>query len=140
MVTDGDSYMFEDAESDEPNAAIFSKTDLTINGSGSLTVKANYNDGITSKDDLKIVSGDITVDAANDAIKGKDCLGIKEATVTVTAGGDGHAGQQRHRGRQGFRLHLGRRHRHHRRARTASRRRPTLLVARRRPHDCDRWR
>jgi hypothetical protein len=42
-VTDGDSYILEDAESDEPNAAIFSKDDLTINGNGSLTVNANYN-------------------------------------------------------------------------------------------------
>jgi hypothetical protein len=58
-VTDGSSYVFEDASSDEPNAAIFSKDDLTINGGGSLTVNANYNDGITSKDDLKITGGSI---------------------------------------------------------------------------------
>ena len=49
-VTDGDSYIFEDTESDEPNAAIFSKDDLTINGSGSLVINANYNNGITSKE------------------------------------------------------------------------------------------
>ena len=89
QVTDGDSYVLEDAESDEPNAAIFSKSDLTINGDGSLIVKANYNDGIASKDDLKIVSGDITVDAVNDAIKGRDCIGVKDGTIKVTAGGDG---------------------------------------------------
>jgi hypothetical protein len=40
-VSDGDSYILEDAESDEPSAAIFSRDDLTINGSGSLTVNAN---------------------------------------------------------------------------------------------------
>jgi hypothetical protein len=88
-ITDGDSYIFEDAASDEPNAAIFSKDDLTINGAGSLTVKANYNSGIASKDDLKITGGSITVNAVNDGIKGRDCIGMKDGIITVNAGGDG---------------------------------------------------
>jgi hypothetical protein len=88
-VTDGTSYIFEDAESDEPNAAIFSQDDLTINGTGSLTVNANYNDGITSKDDLKITGGSITVNAVNDGIKGRDSIAVKDGTVAITAGGDG---------------------------------------------------
>ena len=88
-VTDGNSYILEDASSDDPNAAIFSKDDLTINGGGSLMVKANYNNGIASKDDLKITGGTITVNAVNDGIKGRDCIGIKDGTITVSAGGDG---------------------------------------------------
>ena len=70
VVTDGETYLFADAETDEPNAAIFSKDDLTINGSGSLTVYANYNNGITSKDDLKIISSNITVNAVERWHKG----------------------------------------------------------------------
>jgi hypothetical protein len=88
-VTDGDSYILEDAESDEPNAAIFSKDDLTINGTGSLTVNANYNNGIASKDDLKITGGSITVNAVNDGIKGKDSVAVKDGMITVDAGSDG---------------------------------------------------
>ncbi|WAI01764.1 carbohydrate-binding domain-containing protein [Methanogenium organophilum] len=88
-VTDGSSYILEDAESDEPNAAIFSKDDLTINGGGTLTVTANYNNGIQSKDDLKITSGIITVTAVNDGIKGKDSVAIRDGTITIEAGGDG---------------------------------------------------
>ena len=88
-VTDGDSYIFEDAESDEPNAAIFSNDDLTINGNGSLTVNANYNNGITSNDDLKITGGSITVNAVNNGIKGKDSIAVKDGMITVDAGGDG---------------------------------------------------
>jgi hypothetical protein len=88
-ITDGNSYILEDPASDEPNAAVFSKDDLTINGGGSLTVKANYNNGITSKDDLKITGGSINVDAVNDGIKGRDCIGIKDGTITLNAGGDG---------------------------------------------------
>ncbi len=88
-VTDGDSYIFEDAESDEPNAAIFSKDDLTINGGGSLTVTAHYNDGITSKDDLKVTGGSITVNAVNDGIRGKDSVAVRDANLTITVDGDG---------------------------------------------------
>lgn len=89
VVTDGNTYLFADAETDEPNAAIFSKDDLTINGSGSLTVNANYNNGIVSKDDLKIVSGTITIHAVNDGLKGRDSIAIKDGNLTINAGGDG---------------------------------------------------
>jgi hypothetical protein len=88
-VTDGDSYIFADSASDEPNAAIFSKDDLTINGNGSLTVNANYNNGITSKDELKITGGSITVNAVNDGIRGRDYIAIKGGNITVNADGDG---------------------------------------------------
>jgi len=88
-VADGDSYVFEDADSNEPDAAIFAKDDLTINGSGSLTVTGNYNHGIVGRDDLKIVSGKITVKAVGDAIRGKDSIGLMGGTIAATAGGDG---------------------------------------------------
>ena len=86
-VTDGSDYVLESTE-DETNAAIYSKSDLIINGNGSLTVNANYNDGITSKDDLQIISGNITVNAKDDAIVGKDSVSIKDGTLNLTAGGD----------------------------------------------------
>lgn len=88
-ITDGDTYIFADSTSDEPNAAIFSKDDLTFNGSGSLTVNANYNNGIQSKDDLKITGGNIEVTSVNDAVKGRDSIAIKNANITINAGGDG---------------------------------------------------
>jgi hypothetical protein len=88
VVTDGTNYVFAEGE-DEPNAAIFSKDDLTINGEGTLTVNANYNNGIASKDDLKITGGTITVNAANDGIKGRDSLAVKAGLITVVAGADG---------------------------------------------------
>lgn len=85
-VTDGSSYAA--TGDDDPNAAIWSDPDLTILGAGSLTVNANYNDGITSKDGLVIVSGTITVNAKDDGIRGKDYLVIKDGTIKVTSGGD----------------------------------------------------
>ena len=88
-VSDGAAYVFEDADSDAPNAAIFSHDDLTINGYGSLTVNANYKHGIVSNDDLKITGGSITVNAVADGIKGQDSLLVREGIVTINAGSDG---------------------------------------------------
>lgn len=88
-VTDDASGRPEEAGADDPDAAIFSKDDLTINGSGSLTVTARYNNGIATKDDLRIADGSITVEAANDALKGRDSIGVRAGTITVDADGDG---------------------------------------------------
>ena len=70
-------------------AAIYSTDDLTINGTGTLTVSGNYQEGITSKDDLTIAGGNITVNAVTNGIKGKDSIAVYDATVQITAGGDG---------------------------------------------------
>jgi len=89
VVSDGAVYVFDDPVSDEPNAAIFSADDLTIEGTGSLTVEANYNNGIQSKDDLEIVGGTIDVVAVNDGLKGRDSVVVRDARITVQAGADG---------------------------------------------------
>lgn len=89
VVSDGATYVYANPEDDEPNAAIFSDDDLTISGNGSLTVAANYNDGIASKDSLTITSGTISVTAVDDGIRGKNDLHIISGSFTVTAGGDG---------------------------------------------------
>ena len=91
-LTDGTDYTFSDsyssAEEEEPNACLYSKSDLVIAGSGSLTVNANYNNGITGKDTLFIQKASVTVNAVNHGINGKDSLTIKDADITVTSGGD----------------------------------------------------
>ncbi|QGY46230.1 carbohydrate-binding domain-containing protein [Maribellus comscasis] len=88
-LTDGSSYNYDDEEDEEPNAAIFSKSDLTIFGEGTLVVDANFNDGITSKDGLIIASGNISVTAVDDGIRGKDYIIIKNGNFTVESDGDG---------------------------------------------------
>lgn len=86
-LTDGKTYQYTDGE-DEPNAALFAKDDLTITGSGSLTVTAQFNNGIGSKDDLKITGGTVTVTAMDDGLVGRDLLAIQDGTITVDAQGD----------------------------------------------------
>ena len=95
ILADGTENTLEDGatrasldDSGEPDGALFSKDDLVIAGNGSLTVKANYDDGIVSKDGLWITGGKITVDAAGDGIRGKDFLVVKVADITVTSQGE----------------------------------------------------
>ena len=70
------------------DGAIFSKCDLTINGTGSLSVDCETGHGIVSKDDLRIASGTITVDAAKQGLSGKDSVSIADGTISITAGTD----------------------------------------------------
>lgn len=88
-VTDGENYIFEDISTDEPNAAIFSKSDLFISGTGSLKVNAKYNNGITSKDDLEIADGTISIDSVADGIRGRDSITISSGNIIINSQGDG---------------------------------------------------
>lgn len=87
MVYQGTSVT--ENEDGEPSAAILSKADLTITGGGTLNVTSDYNDGITSKDTLKITDGTLVIDARNDGIVGKDVLAVEKGSITITAGKDG---------------------------------------------------
>ena len=87
-LTSGSSYS-DEALSDGTDGAIFAHDDLTINGSGSLTVNAEYRHGIAANDDLVITGGTITVTAAADAVHANDSIRIKEASITLEAGDDG---------------------------------------------------
>lgn len=87
-VRDGETYVYAEGE-DEPNAAIYSADDLTINGTGALTVYGQYYNGISTKNDLVITGGTITVTAVNNGLRGKDCVAILDGTLQITAGNDG---------------------------------------------------
>lgn len=86
-VSDGSSY--SDTASGSPDAAIYSKSDLTLAGEGTLKVEGKYEEGIHTTYGLVIASGTLEVTAANTGIKGKDYVDILDGTVTVTATKDG---------------------------------------------------
>ena len=71
------------------DAALFSKEDLTLNGSGSLTVSSPAGHGIFSKDDLAVTGGTYVIDAASHGLNGKDSVRILDGSFTITAGKDG---------------------------------------------------
>ena len=71
------------------DAVIFSKSDLTLNGTGSLTIVSAEGHGIVSKDDLKITGGTYDITAAGHALSGKDSVRIADGTFVLTAEKDG---------------------------------------------------
>ena len=69
------------------DAAIFSKDDLVLNGLGALTVYSSDN-GVSSKDDLKITGGTITVDCAADGFEANDSIAVADGKITVNTDKD----------------------------------------------------
>lgn len=80
-----DATTYADTSEDAPTGALWSSADLTIGGSGSLTVTGNSNNGIVGKDGLVITGGTIDVTSVDDGIIGKDYLVLTDGTVTVDA-------------------------------------------------------
>lgn len=71
------------------DAVIFAKSDLTLNGTGSLTIVSAEGHGIVSKDDLKITGGTYDITAAGHSLSGKDSVRIADGTFILTAEKDG---------------------------------------------------
>ena len=94
-LSNGGSYVaIDDSNID---SVIFAKTDLTLNGSGSLTIQAQAGHGVVSKDNLVVTGGNYTVTAASHGMTGKDSVAIAGSTLQIDGGtfdlttGDGSA-------------------------------------------------
>ena len=88
-LTDATEYVYPDASTTEPDAALFSKVDMVIAGEGKLSVNGRYADAIASKDGLVIAGADVTVTAKDDGIRGRDYLVISGGKLAVTSVGQG---------------------------------------------------
>ncbi len=84
------------------DGVIFAKSDLTINGGGSLTINAKEGHGIVSKDDLKITGGVINVTAAGHGLSGKDSVRVGGGTLQITSEGDGIHAENNDDSEKGF--------------------------------------
>ncbi|MDO4400116.1 MAG: carbohydrate-binding domain-containing protein [Coriobacteriia bacterium] len=73
------------------DAVIFSKDDLVLNGSGSLTVNSSAN-AIASKDDLKVTGGTYTITCTGHGFEANDALAVYDGAFTIDAGKDGFHG------------------------------------------------
>ena len=83
-LTNGGTYTAID--DNNIDAAIFSKSDLTLNGAGSLTITAKAGHGVVSKDDLVLTSGTYQIDAASHGLSGKDSVRIASGSYTIVSG------------------------------------------------------
>lgn len=88
-LTDPTIYVYADETTTEPDATLFCENNLTIRGTGSLVINANYGDGIGCKDSLTIENGTFDITSLDDAIRGKDYVEIKGGSVKTNAEGDG---------------------------------------------------
>lgn len=71
------------------DGVIFSKSDLTLNGTGTLKIDADYRHGIVTKDTLCITGGTYVIDAVKACLAGKDGIKILDGSFTLTAGSKG---------------------------------------------------
>ena len=90
LTVSGDYVQTDDNNVD---AVIFAKCDLTLGGTGSLTVKDTTGHGIVSKDDLVVTGGTYTIDSQNHCLNAKDSVRIADGTFNLSCDEDGiHAG------------------------------------------------
>ena len=88
--TDSEDETETATDATNAGAAIYADADLKIKGQGALVVKANYNNGIQSKDDLELKNLTLKVVAVNNALKGNDSVTVESGEYTVvSSAGDG---------------------------------------------------
>ncbi|MBQ6844651.1 MAG: carbohydrate-binding domain-containing protein, partial [Agathobacter sp.] len=79
---------FEQIDENEIDGVIFSKADLTLNGTGTLQIESPNGHGIVSKDDLIFTGGKYTIDVSAHGVSANDMLGIAGGEFTITSGED----------------------------------------------------
>ena len=87
-ISDSSGYTLKEGDT-AVDAAVFSKADLTVNGSGSLSVTGNTKHAVVSKDDLVVTAKNLIVSSAASALTGKDAVTLLDASVSIQAGSDG---------------------------------------------------
>ncbi len=70
------------------DGAVFAKSDIVFNGTGTLTVSSEAAHGLVSKNDLKIANGTYNITSAKQGISGKDSVRIGGGIINVTSGTD----------------------------------------------------
>lgn len=90
-VTEGTENVLSDGPRhvEGQEACIFSNSDLTINGSGTLHVYGYHANAIHSKDQLKIIGTNLTARAKSDGMKGNDGVILIDGVVDIECEGSG---------------------------------------------------
>ena len=92
---------FAKDDSDNLNAVIFSKQDITFNGIGTLNIESSAN-GITGKDDVKITGGTYNIKSSAVGIRANDSIRIADGILNITAGTDGLHAENSSDGSKGY--------------------------------------
>ena len=81
QISDSGDYR----RSPDTEACIFSAADLTINGSGTLSVSGLYKDAIRSQNVVKILDGDISIRSKRTGIHGTDGIHITGGFLEISS-------------------------------------------------------
>lgn len=85
FITLGGGNEYTQIDDNTVDGVIFSKSNLVCNGTGSLTIEADYKHGIVSKDDLVITGGTYKIAAADNGITAKDQIKILNGSFDIDA-------------------------------------------------------
>lgn len=83
------SGAYEQIDDNNVDGVIFSKSDLTFNGTGSLSIQATYGHGIVGKDDVVFTGGTYHIAAQDHGICGNDSIRIADGVFHINSGKDG---------------------------------------------------
>lgn len=84
-----DSVNYNISDDTAPDAAVFTRSNLIINGGGELNIDGIFGDAVKCKDAVVIYNGNVNITSADDGITGKDSVMVFGGTVNITSGGDG---------------------------------------------------
>lgn len=87
FFSNGGSFEADDGEN--VDGAVYSKEDITFNGTGKLTVTSPAGHGIVSKDSLTVTSGSYEITCASHGLSGKDDVAVAGGSFVIAAGKDG---------------------------------------------------
>ncbi len=71
------------------DAVIFSRSDLVLNGTGTLEIVSAKGNGVSSKDDLKITGGTLKITAYADGLEANDSICVYDGKIVVQSREDG---------------------------------------------------
>ena len=69
----------------EVESCLYSRCDLTINGTGALSVNGYYKDAIRSRDTVKILGGDYSIKCKRTAIHGTDGIVVTDGSFMISS-------------------------------------------------------
>lgn len=89
ILQDSPKYLEVEEGEISPNACVYSEDDLKFSGNGTLYINANFQKGISSKNNVQINSGSIYINSVDDGIRAKDNLKISNGFINIRSLADG---------------------------------------------------
>lgn len=80
---------FTQIDDHDVDAVIYSRDDITLNGTGTLVISSPTGKGISGKDEVTITNGTYEITSEETAIRANECLNIADGCFTLNTKADG---------------------------------------------------